>query len=217
LVIGGNRGLSGPYNANINKKVDAFLEERSSLGVAVEPILLGKKPAEYFRRKKRSFSRAFEDLSDYPNDWPTDEVCKDLEVSFLRGEIDEAYIVYTRFKSAISMSVMAERLLPMDRALFEQADKEQSPSSFTAGKKIFEPSVDAIFSAILPPILRARIRQACLDAKASEYGSRMTAMDAATKNAGELSEKLKLKFNNLRQANITSELLDILGGSEAVK
>jgi len=214
LIIGGNRGLSGAYNANINKAVEAFLvdKKKSSPEVSLEPVIIGKKPADYFRRKNKPYLKSYEDLVEDARQWPVEDICKEFEMDFLSDEVDEVYAIYTKFKSAMSMNVMVERLLPMDADLFSAG--EQKP--ILMGKKIFEPSPDEVFSAIIPRIMRSRVRQFCLDAKASEFGSRMTAMDAATKNAGELADKLKLTYNNLRQANITSELLDIIGGAEAI-
>jgi len=214
LVIGGNRGLSGAYNANINKAVEAFLTNKKNTApeAIMESVILGKKPADYFRRKKKPYLKSFETLVEDVRYWPVEDICREFEVAFLSEEVDEVYAVYTKFKSAMSMNVMVEQLLPMDAGLFSAGEQKL----ILMGKKIFEPSPEEVFAGIIPRILRSRVRQFCLDAKASEFGSRMTAMDAATKNAGELADKLKLTYNNLRQANITSELLDIIGGAEAI-
>lgn len=213
VVVGGNRGLCGGYNTNLNKRVEAFIREKNPGSAAnMSFFLLGKKPAEYFRRVSRSYVSAFEDLSEDANRWPIDQVCEKIEQGFLSAEFDEVYLIYTKFRSAISNTLVCEKLLPLQGEL-STAKKTAAHSGVTK----FEPSALQVFAALMPRILRTKVRQAALDAKASEQGSRMTAMDSATKNAGDLSNRLQLKHNKLRQGGITSELLDIIGGAEALK
>lgn len=226
LIIGGSRGLCGGYNSNLNRKVDAFLSENKAAGRSVNSIILSKKPAEYYRRSGKKYDVAYENLPEDATLWEIEEICKGLEERFVSGELDEIYMVYTRFKSAISMNVMVEKILPIDPAELKAQEAKQGRTVGEAHKGgeaqkgggliLFEPSPLEVFSALIPRILRSRVRQASLDAKASEYGSRMTAMEAATKNAGDLIRRLQLTHNKLRQSRITSELLDILGGAEAV-
>jgi F-type H+-transporting ATPase subunit gamma len=157
---------------------------------------------------------ANETLSDDPTNWPIQETCQRLEVDFLKGEFDELHVVYTRFRSAISMVATSERLLPLDKD--NLAVVNASPEAAT-GTTTFEPNTQRVFDAVVPRIVRAIVRQAAFDTKASEHASRMTAMDNATKNASDLIHALTLKFNKLRQTGITSQLLDIVGGAEALK
>jgi F-type H+-transporting ATPase subunit gamma len=219
LVVGGQRGLCGGYNSNVNKKVEAALKQFGSLNSSV---VLGKKPAEYYRRKGLAYTKAFEELPENANAWPIADIAGQLEAGFRGGAFDEVWVIYTKFKSAISQTVQLEKLLPLDAnlaALAVSAVKGAAPiaPAETTGVTKFEPSATEVFSALLPRIVSAKIRQYCLDAKASETAARMTSMDAATKNAKQLSRKLELQHNKIRQARITSELLDILGGAEAVK
>lgn len=215
IVIGGSRGLCGGYNTNINKKIEFFYNEQKKVGITdVSSTLVNKKPAEYYRRVHRKYLRSYENLSEDAIKWPVDEFCGELEKDYINGEVDEVYMIYTKFKSALSQTVMLEKILPMDAALSLKSETASAPRS--AGVTKFEPSVEDVFSSLIPRILRSRVRQACLDAKASEFGSRMTAMESATKNAGDLIRKLQLLYNKLRQSRITSELLDILGGAEAI-
>jgi F-type H+-transporting ATPase subunit gamma len=111
------------------------------------------------------------------------------------------------------MSVLAEKLLPLDTEIVQSAAASKEAHK---GITLFEPSPREVWSAILPRIMRSRVRQAFLDARASEHGSRMTAMDSATKNSGDIIDALKLSYNKLRQGRITAELLDLIGGSEAL-
>lgn len=216
LIIGGGRGLCGGYNTNLHRKIDAAWKQAKvdNPGAEITATILGRKPAEYFRRINRSYLKSLEELGEDTSKWPLEDVCRELEAQFIAGEIDELYLVYTKFKSAITMTPTVDKLLPMDASAVTEATKGESKAA-TAGVTLFEPSAAAVFAGALPRILRSRVRQAAFDAKAGETGARMTAMDAATKNAGELGNKLTLTVNKLRQSRITSELLDILGGAQA--
>lgn len=216
LVLGASRGLCGGFNTNVNRRVDALHKEIAAKhpGCEIDTVILGKKPAEHYRRIGPTLPDAQENLSDDPTNWPTQQVCQDQEIAFLKGEIDELYVVYTRFRSAISMIATSERLLPLDKEVLASAN---ATSGAAVGVTLFEPNPQRVFDAVVPRIVRAIVRQASFDTKASEHASRMTAMDNATKNASELIHALTLKFNKLRQTGITSQLLDIVGGAEALK
>ena len=216
LVVGGSRGLCGGYNTNVNKKVEQGIKEvlETNPDANISTVIVGKKPAEYARRIKREYLASYEDLPEDPNTWPIDDICKEIELAYTREEIDEVYLVFTKFRSALSQTAMCEKLIPLEG---EAAAVETSEESAEPGITLFEPSAEEVFSAVVPRIVRSKVRQASLDAKASEHGSRMTAMDSATTNAGELISKLTLLHNRLRQSGITSELLDIIGGAEALE
>ncbi len=199
IVIGASRGLCGGYNANLNKKLRACSN--------AELVVLGKKPAEFLRRLKVPYKISYETLSDDPLTWPIQETLDEAVKDFIDGKIDKVSVLYTQFKSALSMTPVLEELLPV-------VSLESDSVSVSTPK--FEPSVADVFQALVPRLVRAQMQQAAFDAKTSEYGARMTAMDAATKNAGDLIKKLTLTANKLRQTGITSELLDIIGGAEAI-
>jgi len=217
LVLGASRGLCGAFNTNVNRRVEALYRELATKypGCEVSSVLLGKKPAEYFRRIGRQYLEAVENLADDPNAWPIQDLCQRLEIEFIKGEFDELHVVYTRFKSAISQTAVAERLLPLDQDAVFSTSTEAGASA--TGITLFEPNPQRVFDAVVPRIVRATVRQAAFDTKASEHASRMTAMDNATKNAKELIHSLTLTRNKLRQSGITSQLLDIVGGAEALK
>jgi F-type H+-transporting ATPase subunit gamma len=220
VVIGGARGLCGGYNSNLHRKVEAAITEIQSKhpGATVSATLLGRKPAEYFRRVNRSYTKALEELPEDVSRWPIDDVCREIETDFISGAVDAVYLVFTRFKSALSQSPTVEMILPLDPEALTGAGTAVAAGEATAtnGVSIFEPSPQDVFTAVLPRVFRTKVRQAALDAKASETGARMTAMDAATKNAGELMKTLTRLRNKLRQGKITSQLLDIVGGAEAI-
>lgn len=214
VVVGGQRGLCGGYNSNLNKKLEAELKDisTSTPGAKVSLYILGKKPAEYCRKANHKYLKSYEDLSENTSVWPIEEICVELEQAFITGEFDEIRLCFTRFKSAITMTPVCEKLFPLDASVVDSAGK----SSESSGPLKFEPDVKSVLAAVLPRIARTHFRQACLDAKASETGSRMTAMDAATRNAKELTKKLQRSYNKVRQQGITAQLLDIIGGAEAV-
>ena len=215
LVIGANRGLCGGYNAVLGRSIESFLNEqqKSRPNVRIDLRLMGRKPAEYCRRKKREYASAMEDLADDVTKWPIVELCQGLEADFLEGRTDEVWVIFTQFKSAVSMKPVAEKLFPME----QRKDGGSVAESNQGGSIIFEPSAREVFQSLVPRLIRTKIRQGCLDAKTSEHASRMVAMDAATKNADEFSRKLTLFYNKERQRAITAELLDIVGGAEAIK
>lgn len=212
LVIGGSRGLCGGYNSNVNRKIEATIADikREYPQANIDAVLIGRKPAEYLRRVRRDFSKSYETLPEDPAKWPLEEICQELEADFLRGDVDQVRFIFTQFRSALSQTVISEQLLPIDSSVSGAASGESS------GVTLFEPSAEQVFAAIIPRLIRSRVFQGALDAKASEHGSRMAAMDAATKNAAEIAHDLKLLRNKVRQSSITSGLLDIIGGAEAL-
>ena len=214
LVIGGSRGLCGGYNSNVNRKVETTIADikKQHPQATVEAILVGRKPAEYFRRVKRPIFKSYEVLAEEPSKWPLEEICQMLEADFLRGTVDEVRFIFTQFKSALSQTVVSEQLIPVD----SKVSRAGSAAVQASGVTLFEPDAKQVFDAIVPRLIRSKVYQGALDSKASEYGSRMAAMDAATKNAGELAHDLKLLRNRVRQAGVTSDLLDIIGGAEAL-
>jgi F-type H+-transporting ATPase subunit gamma len=216
LVVGGSRGLCGGYNSNVNKKLESQMKSRGA--IEVDLVAVGKKPAEFMRRTNKSYIESYEDLSEDATQWPVDKIAERAEELFTSGKVDQVYVLYTKFKSALSMTVTLDKLLPMSgEELLGQTSSDVKEGVISSALTIFEPSADEIFAAVLPRILRSKLRQAFLDAKASEHSSRMTAMEAATKNAGDLAKRLQLTYNKVRQGSITNELLDIIGGAEAIK
>jgi F-type H+-transporting ATPase subunit gamma len=215
LVVSANRGLCGAYNSNVNKAVLRYMKQRTQEDSAIEfdAIILGRKAAEFFRAKRLKFSKSYEELSEDPVTWPVTEVCEDLEIAYQMERYDQVVLVYTQAKSALSMSVKIDPILPFNVGTSGNGEQD----SLATEDSLFKPNLQAVFTELVPRAMRTKVRQACLEAKASEHGARMTAMDSATKNAGDLTKKLTLKLNKLRQSGITGEILDIVGGAEAIK
>lgn len=209
-IVGGGRGLCGGYNTNVNRKIESAIADIKAQypGVSIRVYVLGKKPAEYCKRTNQPVEKSFEDLPEDPTKWPLNEFNAQLEHDFVNGKVDKVYLIYTKFFSALTMTVECNQILP----------KTVELSTIKGDTKTkIEPDPRSVFLAAIARSFRAEVLQACLDAKASETASRMTAMDSATKNAGDLIKRLQLTYNKLRQAGITAELLDIIGGAEAIQ
>lgn len=213
IIVGGSRGLCGGYNTNVNKKIESVLKDIATTrpGVQVKLFVLGRKPSEYLRRTNKKYEASHENLPEDANVWPIDTICTDIEDLFLKRDLDEVYVMFTHFKSALSMTVRFDKLLPLS------PDIAQNETAGASAVTLIEPDIETVVKKLFSWVVRSTVRQACLNAKAGEQASRMTAMDAATKNAGDLIHKLTLQYNKVRQTGITSELLDIIGGAEAIQ
>ena len=213
IIIGGSRGLCGGFNTNLNKKIKEVLStlKEQYQDANIETELLGKKVYEFFKREKIEPSVVYENLGENISLWPVDEILESAKNDFLTTTIDKVYILYTKFRSALSVVPTLDELLPIDK------ESVTSKLKFNPALIVFEPAKEKLLEDLLPKFLRIKFMQTALDSNASENGSRMTAMDSATSNANDLMAKLQLNYNKLRQSAITSELLDIIGGAEALK
>lgn len=209
LVITSDRGLCGPFNGGLLRTVETFLHERKDeLGeIAVEVV--GRKGVAYFGNRKHTVAGKHPELMLKGVDFASArKLVESLSASFVEGEYDRVYVAYNEFKSAIQINQRIEQVLPV--AAVEQEGDEQ------LGDFIFEPDRDLLLSALLPKYVETQIFRAMLDSKASEHGSRMTAMDNATNNASDMIGKLTLQYNRARQAAITKELVEITSGAQAI-
>ena len=209
--------MCGPFNSSVNKAAAAFLENNRGTPVHIDTVLLGRKQREFFTSNDLPFTRAEEDLNEDAGKWPVAALAEQLMYDFTNGDADEVYVIFTEFKSAMSQMVKTMRLLPVDPEHLLQGPEGSVAESANAGATLFEPSLEKVFEGLLPRLVNVQLQQACLDSKASEHGSRMSAMESATKNANDLNNSLKRTYNKIRQGNITSEILDIVGGAEAIK
>ena len=170
--------------------------------------MIGRKGRDYFKRRdaniKHDFVGVFEDLT--PN--KAGEIGRYVVDAYTTGELDACYLVYNEFKSAISQQVVIEPFLPI---------KPMELAQDRLGDFIYEPSQRALLDSLLPMYVEVEIYRALLESVASEHGARMTAMDAATNNASDLIDRLTLQYNRARQAAITKELMEIIGGAEALE
>ena len=205
VAISSNRGLAGAFNANIIKGVkNAVAKEYSNKDVHLYSI--GKKANDILKRSFKVYktnTEIFEDLS-FEN---VSVIAEDLMEQFLEGNYDKIVLVYNHFKNAATQAVLTEQFLPIPK--FETEEEKQLDY-------IFEPSKLEIVKDLIPKSLKMQLYKALRDSFASEHGARMTAMHKATENATELRDSLKLSYNKARQDSITNEILEIVGGAEAL-
>ncbi len=235
VVIGSDRGLAGPFNAQINRAAERRWKELRAEGKNVVFMTVGRRPRDYFRRRGAEILAELPavnekiDLGDgdtiaaqiidlytgaKPHAGETAQEAAEhaVEQALERGtgaQFDAVYLVYNEFKSAMTQVGKIERLLPVEPTSGGEAG--------TAQDFLYEPSREALLDRLLPLYVQIAVFRALLESVASEHGARMTAMDAATKNAKEMINKLTLVYNRARQAAITKELMEIIGGSEALK
>ncbi len=207
VVVTGERGLCGAYNANLVRAAEERLRSAERDSVAL--VLVGRKGRDYFRRRRYPVLETWVGLPPQASVDYARRVTQDLIARFLAREVDRVEILYTRFFSALRRRVVTEVFLPVGAG--ERRETE------TARDFIFEPAPEPIFEELLPRFAAARMFAAMADARASEESSRMTAMGAATKNAGELLDLLVLQRNRARQTMITKEILEVVSGAEALK
>jgi F-type H+-transporting ATPase subunit gamma len=205
VAISSNKGLAGAFNTNIIKKVKNKIQNEYQ-GKNVDVFTLGKKANDILKKTSEVYKNdnaIFDDLS-FEN---VSEIAEELMQVFLDGKYDKIDVVYNQFKNAATQYVMDEQFLPIEK--FESDSDKQLDY-------IFEPSKLEIVKELIPKSLKMQLFKALRDSFASEHGARMTAMHKATDNAKELRDDLKLSYNKARQASITNEILEIVGGAEAL-
>jgi F-type H+-transporting ATPase subunit gamma len=205
VVVSGDKGLAGSFNANVLRRAG----ERLGDFPAVELLLLGKKGADFFRRRQLPTRKAYTSLFANVEYADAQEIAGDIATAFAAGEYDAVHVVFNRFKSMLSQELTEERLLPID------SGTEIAESG--AREYIFEPSAEEILEELLPRYLTFQIYRFLLESQAAEHAARMGAMDAATKNASEMIERLTLQYNRARQAAITTELIEVVSGANALE
>jgi F-type H+-transporting ATPase subunit gamma len=208
LVFTSDRGLCGGYNANLIRAAEAFRRKQDRVK-GIQMVLVGRKGADYFRRRKAEITDRYVNILATPAEELAAEIAEKVIGRFLQGETDGVYLIYSRFRSALSQVPTLEKLLPV--ALSEEGDTDRLT------EYLYEPGVEALLSSLLPKITEVGIHRALLEATASEHGARMTAMDSATSNASKMMGNLTLQMNRARQASITRELMEIVGTAEALK
>ena len=218
VVVTGDRGLAGSFNANVLRRA------RQAVGRwgKVELLLLGKKGADFFGRRQVPIRRAHRDLFSEVTYAAAKEIAADVAKAYAEGEYDAVYVIYNRFRSVMQQELTEERLLPIPIGERAEAAGERGRSDEGAGAAagtdyLFEPSPGAILAQILPRYVTFQVYRVLLESQAAEHAARMTAMDSATSNAGEMIEKLTLHYNRARQAAITKELIEVVSGANALE
>jgi F-type H+-transporting ATPase subunit gamma len=219
-VVTSDRGLCGAFNANILRTAVNALKELESRGVKAEVAVVGRKGRDFFRRRDWKVRREVVDIFDklsFEHGMVMGEEFPAI-VDYSEGRIDAVYIIYNEFKSAIQQRVVVEQLLPFDWIveITSAKDLDQVTDAVPGGYQ-YEPSEDELLKHLLHRNLHVQAYRVLLESSAAEQGARMAAMDGATRNAGELIKKLTTYYNKTRQSVITKELMDIVGGAEALK
>jgi F-type H+-transporting ATPase subunit gamma len=213
IVVTADRGLCGGYNANVIRAAEAELREHAKFGREYSLVTVGRKSEGYFRYRNYAVDAAFSGFSDAPGYEDARAIAASVSDRFMAGDIDLVQIVYTRFVSAGLQEVVVRPLMPLDRSGFEPAaEGGGADASYD-----FEPSPEGILDSLLPRYVEARVFAALLNAAASEHAARQRAMKAATDNADELIRNLSRIMNRARQDAITTEIMEIVGGAEALK
>ncbi|MGC2425077.1 MAG: ATP synthase F1 subunit gamma [Nitrospirota bacterium] len=209
LVMTSDRGLCAAFNTNIMKRAVALYNEKKTDGCDLTLNIVGRKGRDYLTRRGYEIRKDWTGISGHLNYSHASMIAAEIIENYINAEVDEVYVIYNEFKSALSQTVIAEKILPIEtpRAAVEA----------TSGDYIYEPSPEGVLETLLPKHVEFQIYRALRESEASELGARMTAMDAASNNAKEMISKLTLKYNKARQAAITKELMEIIGGAEALK
>jgi len=235
LVISGDRGLCGAYNSNVIRRAENRAKELKAEGIDYRFVIVGRKAAQYFQRREQPIAEVFSGLDQVPTAAEASKIADTLLELFLSETVDKVELIYTRFVSLISSRPVVQTLLPLDPQGLEVADDEIFRLTTRGGQfevsrekvttqtqnfpkdMIFEQDPTQILDALLPLYLNNQLLRALQESAASELAARMTAMSSASDNAKELIGTLTLTYNKARQAAITQEILEVVGGAEALK
>lgn len=212
VVITADSGLAGPYNSNVLKQVTNQIKERHDNNPDYYDILvIGKMGYEFLTSRNYPVSKYRTGLADQPDFSSVKEITHEAVSSFINEDIDELFIVYNEFINVLTQKVKTDKLLPLT-SLDSDSEADSTMTNYE-----FEPDKESLLATILPQYAESLIYGALLEAKASEHAARMTAMKAATDNAKELIDDLSLQYNRARQAAITQEITEIVGGAAALE
>ena len=214
IVISSDRGLAGPYNSSVIKAAERQVQNARSEGADYSLIVIGKKARDYFAFRKYAIDSFTMGISDNPTYEDARRIADEVSALFSEGRIDRVELVYTEFVSLGSQKVATRRFLPLESTATIAA--EGGGEAGVSGAFEFEPSPEAVLESLLPRYVEARLFGALLDSAASEHASRQRAMKAATDNAEELITKLSREMNKARQDAITTEIMEIVSGAEAL-
>ncbi len=213
ILITANRGLCGAFNANLIREARRRIEQHEAEGTTVDLHLIGKKGITYFKFAKRTVASQRIDVGDRPTAAQAGEIVGPLMAQFESGAVDAVEIVFSQFKSAVSTPPTALRILP----IAPPRAREGAGGRGRAGNYILKPSAEAILEQLLPLYVRNQVYRALVETAAAFLGAQRTAMKNATDNAGDMLDLLQRTYNRARQAQITQELAEIVGGAEALR
>ncbi len=210
ISLTADRGLCGAFNTNLIAAADKFIQAKEQEGLEVSVTQLGRKGRDFFRRRKRPLRTFHEGMLNNPNYGDASALGQEVIDLFLTHEVDEVYVCYSEFINMVTQRPVVKKLLPIAPETVEEEEQEQL-------EYIFEPSREGALNDLLPNYIKLQLLEAFFQTAVSEHAARMTAMDNAVKNCKEMVRDLTLIYNKARQAAITAELMDIVGGVEALK
>jgi F-type H+-transporting ATPase subunit gamma len=211
IVLTSDRGLCGAFNTNIMKAATRHTNELKKEGYEVGISIVGRKARDYYKRRGVEMTKTWTGISGKISYANAQEIAADIIENYTNETIDEVVLIYNEFKSAIAQQVVVQRLLPLEPI---KASEEEALPIYNF---IYEPSKQEIFSRLVPKNVEIQVFRALLESQASEEAARMAAMENATRAANDMINALSLQYNKARQASITKELMDIVGGVEALK
>jgi F-type H+-transporting ATPase subunit gamma len=217
VLVTADKGLAGAFNANLTKAAQAFIREHE--GRTVEILAVGRKGRDFFRRRGAEIAGEYIGLTGKGRIEHAEalEIARDVMRRFVEDEgIDKVFVIFNEFRSVITQRVVVEQILPVARAEEGGGEEGEAEAPNLVGYKYEQPP-EEIFSQLLPRLIETQVYRALLESVASEQGARMTAMDSASKNAGELIQSLTLNMNRIRQASITREIIEIVSGAAAAQ
>lgn len=225
VVFTSDRGLCGPFNLNLIQRAERLMEEEKAKTEEIALSFIGRKGRDYFRKRRVAIRREYVNLFGKVDYLLASRIGQELVQAYSEERVDEIFLLYSEFRSAIQQRVVLKKILPVTPKV--QSGGEEVPPSLpgqppaagggAAVEYLYEPSEREILDKLLPMYVEVQVYQALLESVASEHGARMTAMENATNNAAEMIEKLTLVYNKARQAAITKELIEIVSGAEALK
>jgi F-type H+-transporting ATPase subunit gamma len=217
LVITSDRGQCGAFNTNILRAAERERKQREDQGQKVELAVIGRKGRDFYQRRRIPLFHIFSGIWEKLEMETARVVARKVLGPFLAGEVDSIQLVYNEFKSAMTQKVVVEPLFPLPPAKPAESTGDESVALINPDEFLFEPNKEALLERLVPMYVEISLLRALYESMASELGARMTAMDSATKNAAEVIGQLTLQYNRARQAAITTELMEIIGGAEALK
>lgn len=209
IVLTSDRGLCGGFNTNLCKAADRFLKEKQGAFEQISVMTVGRKGYEFLKSRYTVYKN-FSNVLAKPNYQTAATIAQEVIDGFVAGEYDQVELLFNSFRTVMSQDITFQQMLPVVPEASGASD--ETPVEF-----IYEPSVGELLAEILPKNIEVQIFKAMLETVAGEHGARMTAMDSASKNANEMIGKLTLQYNRARQAAITTELMEIISGSESIK
>jgi F-type H+-transporting ATPase subunit gamma len=217
VLVTADKGLAGAFNANLTKAAQAFINEHADK--SVEILAVGRKGRDFFRRRGAEIVGEYIGMTGKGRIDHAEalEVARDVMRRFTEDErIDKVFVVFNEFRSVISQRVVVEQILPVSREEEDASEESDASRQQTFVEYVYEQPPEDIFTQLLPRLVETQVYRALLESVASEQGARMTAMDSASKNAGELIQSLTLNMNRIRQASITREIIEIVSGAAAL-